>query len=387
MIRIINFRLVIEKFDTHEKYYPRVVSFDTIDSYPLTDAPSATIKMISTSNLDDVSTVSQVEFDDIVRLQASARYNVLEKNVWVNIFEGRVQNQSKEYGENNEIELSCVGHIIEAYNKSIHVDFTYNNVDASILLQAMAANTVRIDYNASYVQTALAVTEFNQVAKQNFVIDTYKEIEKLSGYRQMIDVVPVYSSAGNLQVCYTRWRNFSSTPTKQYAVIAGTPRLISASFDIVGEEVYNYRYIQGGEDTNGVQCEGSAYNTDSVKLYGTRDKIDTFSWIKTNQLCNAIAAGLVIDSGVPYVAGQAVLEGTIDAHIGDLVNVKIASLEVNGVEINGYYTVYRVAHSFSGEQFTTTLDLGRIKKNEYDYISMSLTQILKTCYKNQSKLK
>jgi hypothetical protein len=383
MIRIINFRLIIEKFDTHEKYYPKVVSFDTADDSPLSNAPSATIIIIPTSNLYDVATVSLVEFDDIVRLQVSTKFHVLEKNVWVDIFEGRVQNQSKMLGESNEVELSCVGHIIEAFHKSIHVDFTYTNVDASILLQAMAANTVRIDYNANYIHTTLAVEEFNQVAKQNFVIDTYKEIEKLSGYSTMIDVVPVYNSARNLQTCYTRWRGLSTTATEQYAVIEGTSRLISGSFDIVGEDVKNYRYVMGKNDDNGVQYAGGGYDSASVALYGTRDQVDTFSWVKTDKLCAAIAVGLAKDSGMPYTAGQVVLEGTPDAHVGDLVNVKIPSLEVNGVEINGTYTVYRVVHSFSGEEFQTTLDLGRIKKTEYDYLYKNITAVLQTAYKNQ----
>ncbi len=386
MIRIIDFRLIIEKHDTHEKYYPKVVSFNTVDAIPLTNAPSSTIRIVSSSNLNGVSTVSQVEFDDIIRLQSSTKFNILDQDVWVDLFEGRVQNQSKELGENNDIEFECAGHIKAAFNKVIPVSATFSNKDASEILQSVTTtNLVRISYDAKYITNGPTVAEYNVEGKQNFVIDAYKEMETVSGNRRMIDVVPVYLSNGNLQTCYLRWRPLSSVVTKQYAVIEGTPRLISAKFDLVGDDIANYRYVQGGTDESGNQYSGSAYDAESVTKYGTIDAIDSCSWVKSNSLCHDIAQGLVDASGKSYVAGQVVLEGTPDAHIGDLVLVKIPSLDIKGVSINGYYTVYRVVHNFSGSEFKTTLDLGRIKKNEYDYISKNITQVLKIAYKNQIK--
>lgn len=386
MIRIIDFRLIIEKHDTHEKYYPKVVSFNTVNSLPLTNAPSSTIRIISSSNLNDVATVSQVEYDDILRLQASIKFNVLDQDVWVDIFEGRIQNQSKEFGENNEIEFPCAGHITQAFDRMISVNTTFENIEAALVIQTLSElYLTRLTYSSNYADTGLTISEYNMVKEQNFVIDAFQEMEKLGGYKWMIDVVPKYTSSGNLQTCYLRWRKFPTVPTTQYAVIEGTPRLISASFDVVGEDVKNFRYVKGGTDASGNQYSGSAFNSDSISTYEARYAVDTFSWIESNTLCREIAAGLVSDSKNPYVAGQVVLEGTIDAHLGDLVPVKIPSLEVKGVAISGNYTVYRVAHNFSGSEFKTTLDLGRIKKNEYDYISKNITQVVKTSYKNQAK--
>ena len=391
MIRIIDFRLIIEKHTTHEKYYPRVVSFSVVDSLPLQNAPSATIRVISTSNLNDAATVSQVEFDDIVRLQTSIRYSNLDKHVWIDIFEGRVQNQSKSFGSSTDIEFDCEGHIIAAFYAMITTDAAYTSQDASAILQSVTSTYLdRISYSASYVASGLlTVAAYNVESAQNFVIDTYKEMEKLSGYKKIIDVVPVYSASGTLQTCYLRWRALPTVPTKKYKVLEGSPRLISASFDIVGEDVINDRHVKGATytDVNNAQQQysGSAQNAASISSHDTRSAIDIFSWIQSNQLCADVAAGLVSDSAEPYIAGSVVLEGTPDAHVGDLVIVEMPSLEVNGSEIDGNYTVYRVSHHFSGSSFTTTLDLGRIKKDEYDYISKNITQVLKITYKNQCK--
>lgn len=385
MIRIIDFRLVIEKVITHNKYYPKVVSFSTVAEYPVTNPPSATITIMSASNLNDVSTVSQVEFDDIVRLQASIKYSDNERDVWVDIFEGRVENQSKAWGTNNEITLSCKGHIQEAFKKNIPVNLTWSNKDATVILQAMGVYLDRITYNSSYAVSGLTVAEYNLQIDQNMVVDAFKEMEKLSGYKRMIEVVPVYNASGDLQTCYLRWRPLPTISTKQYAIIEGTPRLISSNFDVIGEDVANYFHMLGGTDPSGNQYAGSIGDDESIAKYGRRDQVDTNTWIGSNSLCLQIAAGLLQDSKLPYVAGSVVLEGTLDAHIGDLVTVYNPSLEVKGVQIDGTYTSYRVVQAYSGGQFTTTLDVGGIKKKAEDYISKNLTQIVRTAYKNQAK--
>lgn len=383
MIRIIDFRVVVEKNGTHEKYYPKVISFNTVDDSPLSEPPSATITVFASSNLNNATNVSQIEFDDIIRLQVSVRYHILESIVWVDIFEGRVENQSKKFGTNKEIQFECKGHIAEAYYEIITADTTWANADATVIMQAVDTYMSRVKFNSNYATSGTIVTEYNVRVDQNYVIDVYKEMEKLSGYKKIIDVVPVYNSSGNLQTCYLQWRPLSSTPTQKYAIIEGTPRLISASFDISGDEVYNYYHVHGEEVTDGYPYAGSAYLSDSVDKYGARHKSETFAWIKSNQLCTDIAKAYADDNGMPAVIGQAVLEGTPDAKKGDLVNVYIPSLEVKGAQVNGTYTVYRVTNSFQNGAYTTTLDLGKIKKTEYDYISRKLTQVVRTCYKNQ----
>lgn len=385
MIKIYDFRLVVEKHDTHEKYYPKVISFNTVADNPLSSPPAATIEVFSPSHLNNVANVSQIEFDDVVRLQVSERYHCLESYVWEDIFEGRVENQSKELSDNYTITLSCKGHIQQAFYKSIPVTLSWSNKDASVILQDLAIYVDRFDYNTDYIETGLIVTDYSMQIDKNMVVDAYKEMETLSGYKRMIDVIPVYNSSGNLQICHLTWKPLPTVVNNRYAVYEYTPRLISASFDIVGEDVANYRHVLGGTDSGGNQYAGSIGDTESISLYGRRDQIDTFTWIQSNSLCTKIADGLLQESKLPYVAGSVVLEGTSSARVGDLVPVKIPSLEVRGIEIDGNYTVYRVARSLSSNGYQTTLDLGRIKKTAYDYIAQNLTSVVMTCYKNQVK--
>lgn len=385
MIKIYDFQLIVEKRDTHEKYYPKVISFNTIKDYPLTEPPSATISVFAPTNINNAATVSQIEFDDIVRLQVSERFHINESYVWEDIFEGRVENQSKELSDNYLISLSCIGHIQEAFYKNIPTNTVWSNKDASVILHDLDIYVDRIDYNSSYIDPGLIVQDYNLQVDKNNVVDAYKEMETLSGYKRMIDVVPAYNTSGSLQICHLKWKPLSTTVTPRYAVYEYTPRLISASFDIVGEDVANYRHVLGDTDSGGNQYVGSIGDSTSVSLYGRRDKVDTFTWIRTNGLCTKIAEGLLQDSKVPYVAGTVVLEGTSSAQVGDLVSVKIPSLEVKGIEINGNYTVYRVVRTLSENGYTTTLDLGRIKKTAYDYIAYNITKTVKTAYKNQAK--
>jgi len=386
MIRIIDCRLIIEKYDTHEKYYPKVVSFDCIDEYPLSNVPQATITIISNNSLGSPESVSHVEFDDIVRLQISIRNHYNEKHVWIDLFEGRIQNQSKSLSRDTNIELSCVGHLYEAYYALLENDRTYTNQDARAIMQALATEgnkLGRITYSDAYAESGLNVPEYNVEAKRVHMSDVFADMEKISGYKRIIDVEPVYTAAGNLNTCYLRWFSFPTSPSNVYKIIEGTPRLISAIFDIVGEDVRTYRYVNGGTDESGNQYSGYATNAAAVAKYGNRYAVDTFTWVKSNAACVSIAAGLVEDSKLPYVVGQVELEGTPDAKKGDLVTVKINSIEIQDDAISGNYTVYRVHHTLSEKGFRTYLDLGRIKKSEYDYIAKNITTVVKTCYKNQ----
>jgi hypothetical protein len=387
MIRIIDVRLIIEKYDTHEKYYPKVVRFDCVDEYPFTNVPQATIEIIPNSSSGNPESVSHVEFDDIVRLQISIRYYRNEKHLWVDLFEGRIENQSKELSRNNTIQLNCVGHLVESQYALLTADKTYTNVDATVILQELVSSRLsRIAYSSTHAESGLIIPEYNAKAQQVYMSDVFAEMEKVSGYKRIIDVKPTYTAGGNLSTCYLTWKQFSTTPTDKYKAIEGTNRLLSATFDVIGEEVRTFRYVKGGTDAaTNTQYSGNASDAAAIAKYGNRYAVDTFAWIKSNSLCTTIASGLVTDSKLPYVAGQVVLEGTPDAKKGDLVTVKIPSLEVNGLSVSGNYAVHRVRHALTEQGYKTTLDLEKIKKNEYDYIMKNITQKVNTCYKNQVK--
>ena len=396
MIRIVTCRLVIEKFDTHEKYHPKIISFNTQESYPLSNSPQASIKIISTTNAYTAETISNVEFDDIVRLQVSIQYSALEKYVWVDIFEGRVQNLSKNFSSSDEIELTCVGHIAEAYYTIFPSDATWTNTDARTVLSTICTGRLsRVIYSSSYADTGLTLPDYNAEAQQ-YISDVFEDMEKLSGYTRMINVRPIYLTNGNFDKAWLLWRLLPSQIATSYRIIEGTPRLLEASFDVIGDEVANYRYVYGatyqttaGDPpvTTDHQYEGTSTDPSSISKFGNRYKTDTFNWVKSSSLCASIASGLVSDSKLPYVSGQVKLEGTPDAKVGDRVMVKIPSLEINNIMISGNYTVFRVTHDFSNQGYFTTLDLGRIKKNEYDYWQKNITKEVKTCKKCVKKCK
>lgn len=390
MIRIVECRLIIEKADTHEKYHPRVISFSTQESYPLSNSPQATINVISNTNRYNPESISNIEFDDIVRLQVSIKYSILDKDVWVNVFEGRIQNLSKNYTRNDEIELTCVGHISEIYYKMTSGDITWASSDATTVISDLASSKLnRLKYSSTYATSGLTLPANYNVKAQQYISDVFEDIEKISGYKRMLNVLPVYYANGNFQQAWIVWKTLPSQVATSYRIIEGTPRLIEATFDVIGDEVANYRYVNGETYTTTAGTEsqyaGSASNADSIAKYDSRFKSDTFTWIKSDALCTAVASGLLDDSKLPYVSGQVKLEGTPDARVGDKVLVKIPSLEVNNAYISGEYTVYRVAHEFGENGYTTTLDLGKIKKTEYDYIQKNITQVVKTCKKNFKK--
>lgn len=389
MIRIADFQLKIQKQLTGEIFHPPIRSFSTIDSLPLENSPEATINIISSSNLNPLQTTSLVEFDDIVRLQGSIRYSVDETPVWIDIFEGRVQNQSKTYGDGNTVSLDCVGHVSEAFEMLQCFDHTWTDTDAKVIIATISAEghkLGRVEYSADDIETGLVIPTYNIESYQVFLSDVLQDIEKLSGYKRFFSVRSSYDSYGSLLKTVLVFKQFSTIPTEIYKVVEGTARLISATFDVVGEDVKTFRYVRGGTDATGVQYTGDAADAVAVATYGPRYEMDTFTWVKSNSLCIEIAKGLVSDSSAPTITGNVTLEGTLDAKVGDLVTVQVDSLDIKGVTISGNYTVYKVVHQLTERgDFTTKLDVGGIKKDENDYLFRNVTKKVNICYKNQSK--
>jgi len=390
MIRIADFQVQIQKPLTGEIFHPPVKSFSTIDSLPLGNAPEATIRVISSSNLNPLQTVSLVEFDDIVRLQGAIRYSEGETPVWVDIFEGRVQNQSKTYGDGNTVSLECVGHIAETFETLQRFDHVWANTDARTIIATLSGEghqLGRIVYSEADIETGLVIPDYNIEAYQVYLADVMQDFEKLSGYKRYFSVRSSYDLYGSLLQTVLVFKSFPTVATEIYKVIEGTSRLISATVDVVGEDVKTYRYVNGGTDESGNQYNGGASDLSAVALYGPRDDVDTFTWVKSTSLCIEIAEGLLSDSKVPAVVIAVTLEGTLDAKLGDLVTVQVDSLDIKGVIISGEYTVFKVSHQLTEKgNFTTSLNLGGIKKDENDYLFLNVTKKVNTCYKNQSKV-
>lgn len=386
MIKTLDFKLRVQKTDG-SIHYPPIKTFSTVDSIPFESAPEASIQVIASNTLTEVQTVSLVEFDDIVRLQGCVRFHLAETPVFVDIFEGRVQNIHKETVDGNTVSLECVGHLNEAFETLETFDHTWTDSDVKTILQTLMSEghkLSRVEFSDTDILAGVAIPECNVTAEQMYLSDVLQECETVSGKKWFFDTRQTYSGFGVLLHSYLCWKHLPTIATQKYSVVEGSNRLISATVDVVGEDVKTFRYVRGGTNDSGVQYHGDASDSEAVALYGPRYGTDTFTWVESDSLCLEIAKGLVADSKDPYISIQAVLEGTLDAHKGDLVPVDFTSLDIKGVTISGNYTAAKVQQQLDENgEFKTTLDLGRTKLDEHEYLYKYVTKIAKTAYKNQ----
>ena len=381
MYRIVNTRLVIEKPVTHEKYYPPVIRASTQQTYPFSIS-YADIEIVSNTQAGTSGYIGQVRFDDIVRLQVSIKYNPYQKTVWQDIFQGRIMDMSSQFGNSNNVTLFCQGHEVEAETAVIEEDYSFATAtDARSVLSYFSKYLSRLSYSASYADTGTSFPTYDSTANQTYMRDLFSDMEAVSGYNWAVKVVPTYSS-GNLSTRYIQWREMSQTASEQYKVIEGTSRMLSADFEVAGKGVRTAYRIYGDTPEGGSQYTGYASDAALISLYGKRTEVDTQTWIQSNSLAAAIAAGQLSEWKTPEVSGQVELIGTPEAEIGDLVYCKIPSEELNGASVDGNFTVYRVNHEIDRNSFKTYLDLGKVKKSIYDYIGQVST-VAKTCKKNQ----
>lgn len=384
MIRWVNVRLVIEKPATHEKYYPSVLRANTQKSYPFS-VSYAEIEIASNIVGSTSSYISQLRFDDIVRLQVSIKYNPNQRTVWQDIFQGRIMDLSCGYSDNNNnVIIYAQGHEAEAETALITETYTHTSQDCKTVLGYYAPKYLsRLTYSDSYAETGKTFPKYDSTANQTFVADLFSDMEKVSGYDWAVKVVPTYSG-GNLSTRYIQWKPFPQVATDKYKVIEGTPRVLSAEFEVAGKEVRTAYRVNGDTPSGASQYTGYADDSALISLYGKRSEVETQTWVKSNEQCNTIAAGLLTDAKTPGISGQATLIGTPEADLGDLVPCKFPSIDLNGSYINTNLTVKRVAHTIDGGDYTTTLNFEKVKKEAEDYIGW-VSKAVKTAKKNQCK--
>lgn len=385
MIRWVQTRLIIEKPATHEKYYPTVLSATTQKSYPFSIS-YADIELASNVVGSTSSYISQFRFDDIVRLQVSVKMNPNEKTVWQDIFEGRIVNMNCEYSQSNNVKIYCYGHEAIAETSLITGTHTYvSSTDAKTILADLAPLYVtRLTYSSAYADSSKLFPNYDTTANQTYMSDLFSDMEKIASYGWAIKVIPTYTATGNLSTVYIQWKAFPTTATNKYKVIEGTQRLLSADFSVEGKGVRTLYRVNGDTPSGSSQYTGYDEDTALSSLYGKRSEVDTQTWIKTNALCDSIAAGILAEVKTPEISGQVELLGTPEADIGDLVTCKVPSIDLNGSYINGNFTVHRVQHKITENEFTTTLDFEKLRKTAFDYVNKAAS-IAKTAKKNQCK--
>lgn len=378
-------RLVVQSANPpYNKYYPTVLSAECTYSYPFA-VPTANIEIITNRTPETSGYISPLLVDDIVRLQVSVTYNRNEKEVWSDIFEGRILTISSPFGQKNTTTLDCVGHIYETVYTMIEKNYNFtSSIDAVSMLNYICntdgyLNRLTYTLDTSKTHYGATATDYTVKKDQRYFRDILSDLEKIGQHGYYAGVKTTYNSAGTLTVAYLTWLSFPSTVTTKYRIVEGTHRLLEASFESTAEDLYNCVRIYGdtyqeGSPAVDKQYSGISYDSASMTLYGRRMKTETVTGISSNTSCAQLATGLMTVSKVPYIVGEVTIFGTSHAKVGDLVYVKIPSLEINGASIDGNYRVVSVTHSITQNTFTTKLAFGKLKNDVSDYIATTKRQ-------------
>ena len=355
-------RVAVESY-SGDKSYLQVISASTEHSYPYT-VPSAEIEVVATDGYTDY--IACVDFDDIVRLQVAIKYSSHEQWVYKDIFEGRIVTPKAQWGNGSTATFLCLGHAHEASYKVVIAPKTFDDTTDSRLI-AMSFNATEIARTQVICPTTTTFTTAYTIDsyKKN-IKDVFADLENISGYTYYFETKCYYTSKHLLDRVEIEYKPFSSTATNQYKVINGTPRLLSADFEMNGEELSNYIVVVGGEPTGGGYYAGISYDQASWDRYGARMLSTTDTNLESNAMCSKYSAGTLALTKDLKRAGTVELMGTPEAKIGDLVQVYIDKLKIQGAMINYYLRVMRVSHQI-GEGFTTSLEFGVAKKGPEEY--------------------
>jgi hypothetical protein len=372
-----NRRLVVQKPDSSAKYILPVVSAMTDHSYPFT-VPTASIEVIANDGQGLYDYISDVDFDDIVRLQVSNTYSEQEKEVWEDVFEGRIISQKSQWGTGTTATPMCVGHAHQASYFNIPASYTTTSVDAGTIVSNW--NTAGLDR----IQITCPVSPtfsmpYTAEKDKKYLKDVFTDVENAGGYGYYFSAVPTYDNALNLiSPVNVEFRQLPTTPTNKYEVIQGSPRLLSANFTVTGEALYN-QIIYYGATANDIQVVGGDSDPDSIEKYSMRTYVGTDNSLAQGD-CSAFANGMLPYTDALKVSGTVTLLGTPKAQVGDYAHIKVGSVDVpgaitdlhtqivNSASLEAYMHVVRVSHNMR-DDFTTTLQFGRVQKGPPDYIA------------------
>lgn len=381
-------RLIVQsKAPPYNKYYPQVLNASASYAYPF-QVPTADIEIVTNKSPETMGYISPLRVDDIVRLQASVKFSRNEKTVWFDLFEGRIRSIDSPYGSKNTSTLHCVGHIYETtYSLIEETKYWSGDYDAMNMLNYLCntANSSqgylsRLTYaiDGRYVSSGIMLTNFNIEKDQKYMHDILADLEKISQHTYQAYTQTVYDSTGLLTAVYLCWKPFTNAVTSKYKIIEGTHRLLDANFESSTEDLFTSVRIYGNTYTTTAgdppvitnhQYTGISWDTDAITSYGRRTYVESVTSLGSNQQCGQLATGFMTISKAPYVSGKVKIFGTAYAKVGDLVYIKIPSLEINGASIDGNYRVVKVSHSIAQNSFTTDLELGKLKTEVSDYIT------------------
>lgn len=374
-------RVIVQK-PTGERYYPKIVNASTLESYRYSDPAHAEIEVITNRSPYTSDYINPLEADDIVRLQVSCRMSPKEKYVYVDLFEGRIETISADYNTKNNTTLSCKGHINAATKHLIEETKTWTGtVEARAILSYFVKDTAspkptRLTWSnaAPYVdQTGTinftdSTSAYATKADQTYLSSIFEDMEKQAGYDWKIGTKAVYTSGGLLDKVYLTWKLLDTAPTDKYKAIQGTARYLSSTFNVSIEDQATQYKVKGDTPSGGTQYSGTYIDNTAAAAYGRKTDVDVFTQLQSNATCAGIAAGVGPSRIDAVISGTIKLIGTPEARPGDMVTVKAKSTELNGAEISGDFTVFRVRHNITQNSYTTEIQVGKVVVDAYDLI-------------------
>lgn len=362
------YKVIVQKKNRLDKYYPALISASATDAYQA--IPTADIKIVTNSRAGTRGYVSPIATDDHIRLQVAITYNPTQKKVWTDIFQGTVQEIESVYGASNVSNLHCVGYLDEArwtmVDNALDITTLYDAVDIFSWVLNTQAYKRYLTFSDVYLTRGITFSTYNTSVNQAFFADILSDMEEYSGFRYRASAVPIYDAKHNLSTVYLSWKPLSTVVTDKYKIIEGTSRYISSEFSVTIEDLITYIKIIGESTVNGIWSQDA--DAAAITRYGKRSRIDTRNWITNSDQCFKAAHACLEEGKIPIIAGTATIIGTPYAKVGDLVYCKSPSQEIERVPVDTNMTVYRVTHNITETGYTTSLDLGKIKKTAYDYI-------------------
>jgi hypothetical protein len=192
----------------------------------------------------------------------------------------------------------------------------------------------------------------------------------------------------NLAASNIEFRALPTVPTQKYAIIQGSPGLLSANFTITGDNLYNEILYHGASGVAG----GSAVDDPSVAKYNLRTFVGSDTSLATPETLGDFVLGVLPYTKGLRVTGTATIQGTAEPQIGDYVHIKIGSIDINAssfsidsqtgsVSVNtwdtivnsafldAYMHVVKVSDNYSQDNDNITIQFGRVEKGPSDYIS------------------
>jgi len=362
----LQFRMVVQTADGN-LYYPKVLSGSSTFGYPFT-VPTARFVVSTNSSISTSTYLSPIRNDDIARFQVNHKYHSNEKDVWVDVFEGRIRGISAVLNDTgNNTTIKCIGHEESLKYTQTPATVSHTAKTTGFILETLMSSMARISNSDTLLDIAgsTSISQFDLKADSQKIMDVIRDLEGLELYGYIFKLRPVYDSGGLLTSVEPIWEAISSTATNIYVVNENAQSFLSASFGSDITRMRN-RVTIYGSDTPQVSAmvEDAALQT----TYDIRTLVEVDKTIATAAMCTNIATSLLSRWKNPIISGTATIRGNPYVKVGDRVYCKIPSLVINGESIDGNYLVYGVTHNI-GDGFTTTLLLGEIDMTASEIIT------------------